>query len=60
MIFHLCLYDRYELFNLKEDISEQNDLSSQKPEIETRLLNDLNAWVKEVHAPIPTILNDKF
>lgn len=53
-------YDRYELFNLKEDISEQNDLSSQKPEIETRLLNDLHAWVKDVNAPIPTILNDNF
>jgi arylsulfatase A-like enzyme len=53
-------YGRYELFNLNLDISEQNDLSSQKPEIATRLLNELNAWAKEVHAPIPTILNDKF
>jgi hypothetical protein len=53
-------YGRYELFNLNVDISEQNDLSSQKPEIATRLLNELNAWVKEVHAPIPTILNAKF
>ncbi|MQY79583.1 MAG: sulfatase-like hydrolase/transferase [Bacteroidetes bacterium] len=51
-------YDRYELFNLKDDISEQHDLSSTKPEIENRLLDELNEWTDDVRAPIPSISND--
>ncbi|HOU03613.1 MAG TPA: sulfatase [Bacteroidales bacterium] len=53
-------YDNYELFNLKDDISEQNDLSSEKPEIEYVLLEKLNNWIKEVNAPVPSVINDKF
>ena len=51
-------YDRYELFNLNDDISEQNDLSSTKPEIGNKLLDELNAWTADVRAPIPSISND--
>lgn len=52
-------YERYELFNLKDDISEQNDLSSQKTGIAIQLLEELEKWTKNVHAPIPTVLNHK-
>ena len=51
-------YDRYELFNLKEDISEQHDLSATKPEIGKKLLDELQAWTDEVRAPIPSVAND--
>jgi arylsulfatase A-like enzyme len=51
-------YDRYELFNLKDDISEQHDLSSKMPEIENKLLDELNTWTDDVRAPIPSVPND--
>jgi len=51
-------YDRYELFNLENDISEQNDLSATNTNVGIRLLNELNAWVKEVNAPIPSFHNE--
>lgn len=50
-------YDSYELYNLKEDISEKNDLSKQKPEIAQKLLKQMQNWVKENNAPVPTVLN---
>ena len=52
-------YERYELFNLKDDISEQNDLSVQKTGVALRLLDELKAWTAEVHAPVPTVLNER-
>lgn len=51
-------YERYELFNLRNDISERHDLSATNPEIGDRLLKELNSWVKSVDAPIPAVLND--
>ncbi|HBE43778.1 MAG TPA: aryl-sulfate sulfohydrolase, partial [Bacteroidales bacterium] len=53
-------YGKFELFNLKYDISEQNDLSSDRPEIASDLLEKLNSWTKEVNAPIPSVTNNKF
>lgn len=50
-------YERYELFNLKDDISEQNDLSADKPEIAMRMLQDLKDWTDDVNAPVPSVLN---
>ena len=51
-------YESFELYNLKEDISEQNNLA----EIETgqadKMLNQLKNWVKVVEAPVPKILNN--
>ena len=51
-------YDRYELYNLRDDISEQHDLSSENPEIGDKLLDELNRWTHNVRAPIPSIPND--
>ncbi len=50
-------YDSFELFNLKNDISEQNNLASVKPEVANSLLEKLNAWVQDVDAPVPSVLN---
>jgi len=51
-------YDRYELFNLKDDISEQYDLSSTEPETANSLLDELNRWTDDVQAPIPSVPNE--
>ncbi len=50
-------YESYELFNLKEDISEQNDLSSTKTRVALEMLGKLQKWVAEVNAPVPVVLN---
>lgn len=41
---------KYELYNLKTDIGENNDISKQKPEITKRLKKILNEWKTEIHA----------
>lgn len=50
----------YELYNLKTDIGEKNNLI----EIETKKAEELKAllhqWQKDTNAPIPTELNPKF
>jgi arylsulfatase A-like enzyme len=51
-------YERYELFNLKDDVSEQNDLAATKTGIALRLLGKLHTWVKDVNAPVPVVLNE--
>lgn len=53
-------YDSYELFNLKNDISEKHNRASENFEIADELFDELNTWTKEVNAPVPTVLNDKF
>lgn len=50
-------YDRFELFNLKNDISEQNDVSKLNPDIAGKLLNQLKDWVERTNAPVPEVLN---
>lgn len=44
-----------ELYNLKEDLSEQNNLAHAHPERVNELLNKLHAWQDEVNAvkPVP-------
>ena len=49
-----------ELYNLENDISETRDISKDKPRIAAKLLKMLNAWRKEVHAPIPAKLNPEY
>ncbi len=53
-------YGNFELFNLGNDLSEENDLASVETEVAKRLLRKLNAWTKEVNAPIPDVPNEKF
>lgn len=51
-------YDSFELYNLKNDISEKKDLSEDEPEIAQKLIKQLRNWVKEVDAPVPNVLNN--
>lgn len=45
---------KLELFNLRDDIGEQNNLASQQPHRVARLLAKLNTWRKDVQAVMPT------
>ena len=40
----------FQLFNLKNDIGEQNDLSTSEPEKAAELLSMLNEWRRETSA----------
>ncbi|MFV0507568.1 MAG: sulfatase [Bacteroidales bacterium] len=46
-----------ELYNLKDDPSEKNNMATTAPEKTEELLKMLNKWRKETKAPIPTELN---
>ena len=39
-----------QLFNLKEDIGEQNDLAKKEPKVARQLLAQLKSWRKDVKA----------
>ena len=39
-----------QLFNLKEDIGEQNDLAKKEPKMTAQLLAQLKSWRKYVNA----------
>jgi len=45
----------YQLFNIKEDIGETNDLSDEKPELVERLKKKLHSWRKKVNAQEMTV-----
>ncbi len=46
--------DHVELFNLKDDIGEKNDLAAKLPDKATQLRKQLHAWQQEVGAQMPT------
>jgi len=46
--------DRKELYNLKDDISEKNNLAGKNPEKLAELQGLLKAWRKDVGAKIPS------
>ena len=46
---------RVELYNLKEDVSETNNLAASHPAKAEELREKLIAWRKDLHAPMPTI-----
>ncbi|MEQ9221678.1 MAG: sulfatase [Cyclobacteriaceae bacterium] len=45
--------DKVELYNLRQDIGEQVNLYSEEIVIRNTLQNQLEAWLKENHAPMP-------
>ncbi len=45
---------RIELYNLKEDIGEENNLAKRMPEKADELRKRLDAWRKAVDAQMPT------
>jgi arylsulfatase A-like enzyme len=49
-----------ELYNLKEDIGELNDLSKTNSLKTAQLLGDLKSWWEETNAPIPSELNPDY
>lgn len=49
-----------QLFNLKDDISESNNLAKFRPEKRDELLRDLKQWQKETNALIPTERNTEY
>ncbi len=59
-LIHYYEYDSTELFNLKTDISEQNNLASKRTEVKERLMKDLRSWIERVDAPVPKVENENF
>lgn len=49
-----------ELYNIREDISEKNDLAQRNTQKKNELYRLLLDWKQEVHAPIPTELNPEY
>jgi len=49
-----------KLFNVVQDIGEENDLSQANLEKAAELLKELKAWQKETNAPVPSELNPVF
>ena len=47
---------RFELFNLRDDLGETNNLADQSPEKVRMLAQELSDYLQEVHAPM---LRDK-
>lgn len=51
---------RLELYNLKSDIGEQNNLALTMPEKRVELYSALMSWRSNVNAPVPTELNPEY
>jgi arylsulfatase A-like enzyme len=51
---------RLELYNLKDDIGEQNNLAQDMPAKTRELHGLLKGWRKGVNAPVPTELNPRY
>ncbi len=49
-----------ELYNLKDDIGEQNNLAEINPEKRDELLEELLQWQKDISAPVPTEPNPEY
>lgn len=49
-----------ELYNLKEDIGEKNNLAKSNPEKTKELLGLLEKWRKDINAPVPSVLNPDY
>ncbi|HQE84745.1 MAG TPA: arylsulfatase, partial [Candidatus Hydrogenedentes bacterium] len=46
--------EKVELYNLSQDIGEQNDLSKVMPEKTQELLDLLHLWQRDIGAKMPT------
>jgi len=49
-----------ELYNLKDDIGEQNNLVDEMPEKVDELYTLMQNWRSQVHAPVPVTLNPDY
>ena len=59
-LHHYFEDNNLELYNLKNDISESNDLSKENIEKTLELFNDLIIWRDHRNAPIPNRLNPNY
>ena len=49
---------KYELYNVRNDIGENHDLTSKMPEKVRELANDLKTWRKESNARMAVVNKD--
>ena len=49
-----------ELYNLKNDVGETNNLFDSEKEITKELLSDLMDWQQQINAPIPEMANPEY
>lgn len=49
-----------ELYNIREDIGEKNDLAQSMPDKRDEMLRELMAWQKRTNAPIPKTPNPHY
>ena len=59
-LLHYFENDEYELYNLKNDVGEQNNLAEKYPDKTRALQAQLQAWREELGADIPTELNPEY
>jgi arylsulfatase A-like enzyme len=59
-LMHFFETGSVELYNIKEDIGEENDLAGQHPERATEMLKSLRKWQDETGADMPSTLNPDF
>ncbi|MPN21542.1 Multifunctional alkaline phosphatase superfamily protein [bioreactor metagenome] len=52
-LVHIIETNTYELYNLKEDIIEKNDLAAKQPQLVKQLAKELEAWKLKVNAQMP-------
>ena len=51
--------DRVELYNLRDDVGQKNNLAKSEPEKTAELLGKLRAWRREIKAPMPEKRTDQ-
>jgi arylsulfatase A-like enzyme len=59
-LHHYFEDNNLELYNLKDDVSESNDLSQENKEKALDLFNELKKWRERRKAPIPNNLNSDY
>lgn len=52
--------NEFELYNLANDLAEQNNLAAQQPQKVAQLKAKLQAWQQQIGADIPTKLNPEY
>ncbi|MGB1724771.1 MAG: aryl-sulfate sulfohydrolase, partial [Limisphaerales bacterium] len=53
-------HEKFELYNLADDIGEQNDLAKERPQLVKKLHGMLQSWRKETGAIVPKAPNPRF
>jgi len=59
-LIHAFEDDSLRLFDLKSDLGETKNLATSRPDLAQKLFAELQAWQKDVKAPIPTQRNAAF